>query len=260
MAHTPYKKQTNEPLFPDILWNKPITRQASGKLLLIGGHSRQFSLTQSAFMYAQEAGAGEVKAVLPQHLRKLTGDLPDCLFVEATPSGSIAKAAYEQITGFANDSDAVLLPGELSFNEETTSLTESLLTDTEKPIIIGGEIIDMLLHSPMSLLNAAAIIARPDQLSELASKLDIPIYVKKSNLQKELKLLEALGQQLDMPIICYGEHVLVTHKDEVSLTSVSVSNPAKLFAYSAVFYMQHNDKFQALTTAVYQLMNNNPEE
>lgn len=63
--------QTREkPLFPDVLWSKPEARNSAGKLTIIGGNSRGFSSVAASFETARKVGAGEIKIVLPDVLKK----------------------------------------------------------------------------------------------------------------------------------------------------------------------------------------------
>src|SRR3990172_12023595 len=91
--------QTNQPIFPKILWERPINKRAAKQLLIVGGHSMHFSATQQAYLEAIATGVGEAKVVLPDSVLKLTGssNLPDCLFVPSNTSGSMAKAALDEI-------------------------------------------------------------------------------------------------------------------------------------------------------------------
>lgn len=250
-------KQTSEPLFPDVLWNQPVSKKAAGRLLIIGGHSQQFSRVQEAYIAAKAAGAGNIKVVLPKALRKTTGALPDCVFVPSNPAGSIAKEAEPEIHNFMSESDAVLLPGEMSQNTETISMLETLIGDGSAPIILADELVRSLLHTTEGIKNTSVITATPQTLSEFAHKLHIPVYVKTPDLQKEQRLLNALAEEFSGAIVCHSQdHVLVSSQGEMSLTSVSEINGVQLAAWLAVFYMQHTQKFEALTTAVYQLSDN----
>ncbi len=246
-------KQTEEPLFPEILWNQPVNRRAAGRLLIIGGHARQFSRTQTSYRAAGEAGAGETAVILPKSLQKIVGALPDCIFAAETPAGSLSRTAESDIRRYISESDAVLLPGELSHNAETIGLLESLLSEVETPCIITDDIIRSLIQAPDSIARAAVLVGTPQTLSELAKAWHIPTYVKSPDLQKEQKLLSALGEQMDSILVCYSdERVLVAGSDRISMTSISSIDPTWLATYIGVFHMQHTQKFEAVTTGVWQ--------
>lgn len=249
----PLMKQTDEPAFPDVLWNQPVTRRAAGTLLIIGGHSQQFSQTQEAYQAARGSGAGKVTVVLPRSVGSYTGNIPDVEFMAETPAGSFSRQAENSIRAYMEEASAVLLPGELSRNTETIGLLESLLQGSDSPVIITDEIIRSLLHAPAVLRSASALIAGPQALSELAQKLGLPVYTKTPDLQKEQRLLAGLTEALDNHLVCRSqEHILVSSREQISMTPVKEIDPARLAATAAVFYAQHTQKFEALTTAVWQ--------
>lgn len=250
-------KQTNEPLFPEIEWNQPINQRSSGHVLIIGGHSQQFSRTQAVYQYAQQAGTGEATVILPRSLEKVIGKAPGCIFVPNTPAGSLSRNAAAEIQRYISEVDLVLLAGELSQNTETISVLETLLQESETQFVVTNDILRSLLHTPETLENASTLIGTPQTLSEIAKKHNIPVHVKTPDLQKEQKLLAALGEVLPSVLVCYTEdHVLVGYNDRASLTFIDDVDTAQLAAFAAIFFMQHTQKFEAVTTAVYQLSDN----
>src|SRR3989344_4370866 len=138
-----FLKQANEPAFPKIFWNKPVSRKAAKSLLIIGGHAKQFSGTQTAYQAALAAGIGEAKGVLPDSLRKFVGPLPDAILAPSSKSGSIAKIAAADIIAASKAVDSVLFADELSHNSETISLVEQLLTEISKPVILSQTVIEI---------------------------------------------------------------------------------------------------------------------
>ena len=246
-------KQTDEPAFPEVLWNQPVNRRLGRTLLIIGGHSQQFSRTQEAYQAARGAGAGKVTVALPRSVRSYTGNIPDVEFMADTPAGSLSREAENSIRAYMEEASAVLLPGELSRNTETIGLLESLLEGSDSPVIITDEIIRSLLHAPAVLRRAGALIAGPQALSELAQKLGIAVYTKTPDLQKEQRLLAGLTEELDNYIVCRSEeHILVGGREQISMTPAHNIDPARLAATAAVFYAQHTREFEALTTAAWQ--------
>jgi hypothetical protein len=78
-SQTPqFIRQEDEPLYPTILYNRPVTRNAAGRMLVVGGHSGEFSVPTAVHQLATAAGIGECRVVLPDNLAK---DNPDALIV-----------------------------------------------------------------------------------------------------------------------------------------------------------------------------------
>lgn len=247
------QKQTKDPLFEDILWNQPVNKRAAGKLLIIGGHSQQFQAIHSAYRATQEAGAGTIQLVLPKSLRSMVGNLPEAAFVADTRSGSLSKEALQDILGFAQAADVILLPGDMSANPETVSLLQSLLSQSETPCILTEAVAKLFLATPETLSLAAALIASPSGFSDIAKKLSIPIAIKQPDLGKEQRLLEALGEQLPGVLLAHNDHALVAYEGDISLTPLTHADPTQLAGWTATYYMQHADKFKAVTTAAWQI-------
>src|SRR5207253_2372681 len=88
-----YLKQGSEPLFPKVLWNRPVSRSGAGRLLVVGGHKDEFSSVQAIYQLSLAAGVGQCTVVLPDSLKTLLAGTPDSLFVPASTSGSLGKAA-----------------------------------------------------------------------------------------------------------------------------------------------------------------------
>ena len=65
-----WQRQTPEqPLFPDIEWNKPEQRSRAGKLGIIGGNKLGFAGVAEAYSTALASGVGEARALLPDVLK-----------------------------------------------------------------------------------------------------------------------------------------------------------------------------------------------
>ena len=63
-----FDRQDGAPLYPKILYNRPVTRSGAGRLLAIGGHTGEFSLPTALYGFAMAGGAGECVVALPDRL------------------------------------------------------------------------------------------------------------------------------------------------------------------------------------------------
>ena len=106
------KQQAVTPLFPDILWSRPETKQGAGKLLIVGGNSFGFAAPGLAFAEATAAGIGVTRVLLPETLRKIVGNLPiEAEFAPTNPSGSFSSRSLEPLLTNAAWADGVLVAG-----------------------------------------------------------------------------------------------------------------------------------------------------
>ncbi len=78
-------KQTNEALFPEILWSRPETKAGAGKLTIIGGNLHAIAAPINAYNYAFEAGVGAARVVMPESVRKSFGKIVHEAYFAPTP-------------------------------------------------------------------------------------------------------------------------------------------------------------------------------
>jgi ADP-dependent NAD(P)H-hydrate dehydratase / NAD(P)H-hydrate epimerase len=122
------KQTADEPLYPDIEWQKPEQKALAGKLLIIGGNAHGFAAVAQAYADARQAGIGECRVVLPDALKKsIDHQAYDCVFVPTNQSGGITKDSVNMLKAAAAWADGVLLIGDAGRNSETAIVYEELL-------------------------------------------------------------------------------------------------------------------------------------
>ena len=251
--------QKNQPLFPRILWDKPVNKKAAKRLLIIGGQRSRFKAPELAYLSAKKAGIGEVKVALPDSLKNSLGEHPDFLYVPSTRAGSIDKSASETLSNFAQGVNGVLLAGDLSKNADTISSLENLLTRTSRPIFITSEVIETFLFNPQLIVSkpTSLLISNTRTLTKLAGKLGVAIQISaQTSLLNKVDLLTQLNSAYTLDLVLWNREVIVCSKGKVSVTDISTGSEAELSGYLSTFWLQHPQKFQALSAAVYELGQN----
>lgn len=153
------KQDRSTPLFPDVAWSKPERRDLAGKLAIIGGNSQVFVAVAAARQTAFQIGAGEVKVIMPESLKKtlpssFTNQLSDVIFSAAGPSGGFATAALADWLAAADWANVVLFVGDSGANSETASLMETFLDhDQTTSVVITRDAVDLIKHSAESILR-----------------------------------------------------------------------------------------------------------
>lgn len=160
MDYSYWKKQSpDSPLYPDIEWNKPEQRTMAGKLGIIGGNKLGFAGVAEAYMTATRAGAGQVRVVLPDVLKKtIPAAITDTLYAPTNPSGSLGKDAASVLAATTAWANAILLIGDAGRSSETAILYEQFLRDYQGPLVITRDAIDLIKNS------AQALVDRPQTL------------------------------------------------------------------------------------------------
>lgn len=153
-----HKQQPQTPLFPDIEWEKPVVKSRAGKLCVIGGNKLGFAGVATSYSEAIEAGAGNVRLVVPDALKKAVPVDVEAFFVPTNASGGMERSAEQELLGLAAWADGILLAGDAGRNSETAMLYEHLLTKYGGMATITRDAIDLLRHTPNVLAE------RPDTL------------------------------------------------------------------------------------------------
>lgn len=150
-----WQRQTaDKPLFPDLIWSRPETKNQAGKLGIIGGNSQSFAAAAEAYQAATSAGIGSARVLLPDSLKKSVGRLFEAgEFAPSTPSGSFAQTALDSVLELAEWADALLIAGDLAHNSETAILLEKLLSDYQGKCTLTKDAVDYFTASPVRLLE-----------------------------------------------------------------------------------------------------------
>lgn len=255
-----YQKQARQPLFADVLWNRPLNRAAAGTLLIVGGHSRDFSLVQSFYQTALAAGIGRCRVVLPDSLRSLLAGTPDTVFVPGNASGALAREAFGVIMQMAQEAQAIAIGVNLSSSSETTVLVEALLEKLTIPIILHDEGLSVIKHHPQIATGRpdCLIIADMQQVFKLSGWLELPIAIRaEGGVVNKVEIMGALAQASHCNYLLTGRDMVAAAEGQISLTTtVSAMDffQAATYGVASVFWAQnHKRPFAGLTTAAYIL-------
>lgn len=253
------KKQGREPLFPDLLWSRPENRRYAGKLLIIGGQAGEFQNISSAYSFSQEAGAGYIRILMPESLRKITESIEGSEFAPANNSGGFAKTALAQFFDLSDWADHVILAGDLGKNSQTTVILDGFLLKGPKPITISqnalesiGIDLDRLIQMPVNLIIDRTIF----QKIGVAVGTHIPI-TSLTTYENMAKIIEKISTESKANLVIMDEEYLwASSAGEVVSTKSKPVDINALCAYCAVWIMQNPSKpLEALATACYEIVN-----
>jgi len=154
MQHPYWQKQSStKPLFPDVLWNKPEQRSLAGKLAIIGGNKLGFVAIADAYGVAETLGAGQIRAVLPDTLkRSIPAAVSDTHFVPSNPSGGFSREALPDFKAACAWADVCLLVGDAGRNSETAVAFEALL-ELPTPLVVTRDAVDLLMPAMNRLIE-----------------------------------------------------------------------------------------------------------
>ncbi len=259
MESISWLKQSGKPHFEDMLWSRPENKRHAGKLLIIGGHSQNFSAVSRAYAASQAAGAGSVRVLLPLSLQKTLGkSFPEAEFADSTAIGSFSRQALGLFLELSDWSDGVLLAGEFGRNSETAILLENYVNKFVGQLTLAGDSLDYFFNSPRMIVDRSktTIVGPLNRIQKLAKTVALK---QSADLVQILNMLSiwTAGSKADV-ITGHSDQIIVAHKGKVSTT------PAKdrevneeTAAYASVWTIQQPAKpFEALTTAAYCFVTN----
>ena len=255
-----WRQQTpDKPLFPDIEWSKPEQRSARGRLGIVGGNKLGFAGVAESYSTAHDAGAGEVRVLLPDCLRKsIPSTMTDVVFGECNPSGSLARGALDELHAIGAWSSCVLFAGDAGRNSETAITYSDFVRDYSGPLVITRDAVDLVKN------DTAMLVERPDtvlivsfaQLQKVFRELYYPIMLVFS--MQLLQLVEAVHKFT----ITYPVTIVVLHRDTLivahdgQVTTTKWDNPMAIWrgqtAARAASYLMWTpaQPLEAITTSL----------
>ena len=222
--HEYWKQQTVEqPLFLDIEWSKPEQRSLRGRLGIIGGNKLGFAGIAESYSTALETGAGEVRVLLPDCLRRaIPASMTDVVFGDCNQSGSLSRDALDDMRALGSWSSAILLAGDAGRSSETALVYSDFIRDYSGPIIITRDAIDLVKNDADALANRpqTTLILSFAQLQKLFQSLYYPKMLTFS--MQLMQLVEAVHAfTITYPVtiaVLHRETLVVAHQGTVTTT------------------------------------------
>jgi hypothetical protein len=223
MSSTDYwrRQESNQPLFPDVLWSKPERRDTAGKLAIVGGNTHGFAAVAAAYQTALATGVGECQVILPDVLKsKLPTAMTDAIFAATNPSGGFANEALVELNAAIGWANLVLFIGDNGQNSETAGLLETFLSkNPEAPVVITRDAVDLIKNAAEAVLNRAPthLVVSFSQLQKLFRAVYYPRVLTFSQGVKQVA--ETLHKfTITYPVtitLWHGNHLFVARGGEV---------------------------------------------
>ena len=217
------RQDAKTPLFPDIEWSKPEQRTQRGKLGIIGGNKLGFAGVAESYSTALSTGAGEVRVLLPDVLRKaIPPSMTDVVFGGSNPSGGLSREALPEMQALSAWARVVLLAGDAGRNSETAIVYEDLIQKYDGLLVLTRDAIDLVKNSSETLANRpnTVLVLSFAQLQKLFQSVYYPKVLTFS--MQLLQLVEALHKfTITYPItlaVLHKDTLIVAHGGEVTTT------------------------------------------
>jgi hypothetical protein len=265
MPDTPrYQTQTaTTPLFPKLLWNRPVSRRAGGRLLVVGGQPGHISEPQTMYAVAESAGIGECRVILPDSLAKIVGTNGPASYVPSNPVGSLGQIAFGEISQLAQDYDSLLLAPEAGNNSETAILLEKLARSSEQNRVFYGDALTALGFIMPDLVASPdhLFVVTMAQLFKIAGRLEVGVHIRRDGgMLNQVEIVADVAAAGQASYAILGSDIIIASGGQVSVTPLSRrSTPALQVATAALlassWTQNPGQHFEGLTTGAYIMAN-----
>lgn len=217
------QQQPTKPLFPDIEWSKPEQKTSRGRLGIIGGNKLGFAGVAESYSTSLSTGAGEVRVLLPDCLRKsIPPSMTDVIFAPCNPSGSLSRDALPDLTTLGVWASCLLLAGDAGRNSETAIAYSDLIRNYTGQLVITRDAVDLVKNDSEALVNRpnTVLIVSFAQLQKLFQAVYYPKMLTFS--MQLLQLVEAIHKfTVTYPVtiaVLHRDTLIVAHDGEVVTT------------------------------------------
>jgi len=217
------QQQPTQPLFADIEWSKPEQKANRGRLGIIGGNKLGFAGIAESYSTALNTGAGEVRVLLPDCLRKsIPPSMTDVMFAPCNPSGSLSRDAIPDLTALGTWASCLLLAGDAGRNSETAIAYSDLIRNYSGQLVITRDAVDLVKNDAEALVNRpnTVLIVSFAQLQKIFQTVYYPKMLTFS--MQLLQLVETVHKfTVTYPItiaVLHRDTLIVAHDGEVVTT------------------------------------------
>lgn len=212
-----------EKLNQDLLWSLP--EQKVGTVQIIGGNSSSFATEIKIAEYLNTFNLREVRIILPDSLMGKLPPLENIIFAPATDSGSFAKSP--ELTASANTADATLVLGDLSKNSATAIAISDMIKESNHPVILTRDSIDLISTEIPSLLEQSnlTLVATFAQLQKTLKAAYYPKMILLSMpLVQAVEVLHKFTLSYPCTILTFHqEQIIVARGGEITTIPISTT-------------------------------------
>lgn len=219
MKHT-IIHQKDEPLYPEVLFNRPINPLLKPVILLIGGGAGKLTTLSSSYQIIGVLGIRR-GLVAPKNLASLGDLLPITAYIEPTRAGQINKAALAAV---ANDSNLMVLAPDLANNSTNQLACDYLLRSYQSAVVITDEILRLAAISPDVLVRSNVIyFISTAGLIALANYLKIGIAIRPNRgIYNKIDIIKSLQNKLTSDFVVYDQQqiLICTLDGQIGVTDI----------------------------------------
>ncbi len=214
------KQSSTKPLFPDIEWSRPEQRSHAGKLAIIGGNKLGFAAVNDTYNTSVEVGAGQIRAILPDSLKKsIPASISDAVFIASNSIGGFSRDALPELMAACDWAEVCLVVGDTGRNSETAMALERLVRTHHGHLVITRDAVDLLKPISQTVIERekTTLVLSFAQLQKLFQTVYYPRILSFS--MQLMQLVDALHKfTITYPVTIVTFHqgqLIVAHEGQV---------------------------------------------
>lgn len=218
-----FEKITKNP-YKDLYWNVPEGKKL-GEVAVIGGNGQNFRapIANGEFL-VKNFPLKNVRVILPDSLKSKLPPLDNLTFLKSTNVGSFADA--EEIQKVIDNVDYSLVVGDLSKNAITAQVFDKALNESEKPILIARDAVDLIADikgEKLMMRENIIIFGNVMQWQKIFKSIYYPKILNQS--MSVMQIVEVLHKfTLSYPmqvILLQSSHLLIAKNGNVKVVALS---------------------------------------
>ena len=229
-----WQQQTTKSLFPDIEWSRPEQKNLAGRLGIVGGNKLSLLGVVTAYDTAVTSGVGSVRVLLPDVLKKqIPPAITDTIFAASTPSGSLAKAAIDELKALSQWAKSILLIGDAGRNSETAVVYEQLIDSLaeQTQLVISRDAIDLTIEHAQVLVERTntILVMSLAQAQKLFRKVYYPkVLTFSMALAQLVEALHKFTITYSVCLVVFHDGFLIVAADG-KVTTTPLANPMQIW-------------------------------
>lgn len=197
-------------LFPDIVYNRPISAIYQPSIGIIGGSVHQLKSLSDCYEVTTELGL-TTHLLLPKELHKLPLPFADQQFLNLETTKASLVNDLEILSQLNDDVNLIIFGVDSQFSSPMLALAENFFNHTTKPIIFTESLLKLLKIKPPILNSKLCIgLLNTGSLVKLANLARLPIHIQPDRgLFNKLDIIQAVAEHYGAHIIHYDSEQLL---------------------------------------------------
>lgn len=241
--HVKLIHQRDQSLYPDVLFNRPISGLSRMHVALFGGSKR--GIVALSEVYSALRSTGIEPTCIVEAVAAELAPLPVGSLILHTDKKTKQVSETADVLSFVGRSNVAIVAPEVELGSSLQILYEKILSQTNTPIIITDEAVGLYRFMPIDTKRSNVLfILSTEALIKLANTLALPVKIRPGRgVYNTISLVEAVRDAI-------GAHVLSFDSEQAVVCDNSSSNEHGIIHVLENSIMQHRGLFIGLVAGL----------